>query len=180
MRSFLAIAVPEEAAAAIGRLQGQLRLGHPLPPENLHLTLAFLGDQSEPALEELHFCLERLSAPGFDVEFGPLGSFGHPAPSSVHAEVRLTPELATLHRAVRGALHSAGLQTERRRFRPHITIARLPHRMTGDETAALLRFLATFAAAPLPSFPARALTLFRSHLRPEGAIHEPLTDYPLG
>lgn len=179
MRCFLAIAVPDEVAAAIGRLQGQLKVGRPLPPDNLHLTLAFLGDQSEPALEDLHFCLERLSPDDFAVEFGPLGSFGHPEPGSVHAEVRLTPDLAALHRSVQGALHSAGLQTERRRFRPHVTITRLPHRMTGDETAALLRFLGTYAAAPLPSFPARALTLFRSHLRPDGAIHEPLADYPL-
>ena len=125
MRCFLAIPVPEQVAAWLADVAGRLRTGHPVPPENLHLTLAFLGEQDRPALEELHFGLERIRVPAFPVVFGPLGTFGE-TPASVHAEVRMNPGLEALHRAVQGAVFGAGITFERRRFRPHVTIARLP------------------------------------------------------
>ncbi|MBS0564386.1 MAG: RNA 2',3'-cyclic phosphodiesterase [Proteobacteria bacterium] len=180
MRAFLAIDLPDEAAARLADLQARLRVGHAVPPENLHLTVAFLGEQGDGALEELHFLLERLPARPFTLSFGPLACFGGGAPRSLHAEIRPTPELAALHRQVMGALHSAGIETERRRFRPHVTLSRLPPRMTAEENAALVRYLATFAAAPLPDFTAASLTLYRSTLRPEGAVHDMLADYPFG
>lgn len=180
MRAFLAIDLPDEVAVRLADLQARLRVGHVVPPENLHLTVAFLGDQTEGGLEELHFLLERLSARPFPLTFGPLACFGGGAPRSLHAEIRPAPELAALQRQVMGALHSAGIETGRRRFRPHVTLARLPRRMSADEEAALVRYLATFAAAPLPDFTARSLTLYRSTLRPDGAVHDLLAAYPFG
>jgi 2'-5' RNA ligase len=179
MRCFLAVAVPEAVAGRMADLAARLRTGHPLPPENLHLTLAFLGEQDRPALEELHFALERLRPAPFPIEFGPLGTFGD-APSTVHAEVRMSAPLRALHRAVQGAVFGAGITLDRRRFRPHVTIARLPRRLVADDLAAVARFLGTWAAAPLPGFTAEAMVLYRSWTRPEGSIYEPLAEYPFG
>ena len=178
MRCFLAIAVPGPIAERLAEVADRLRAGHPLPPENLHLTLAFLGELERPTLEELHLALEHLRPSAFEIAFGPLGAFGDP-PASVHAEVRPSPGLEALHRSVQGAVHAAAIRMERRRFRPHVTIARLPRNPTPDEVGAVAKFLSTHAASPLPGFTADALTLFRSWTRPEGSIYEPLADYPL-
>jgi 2'-5' RNA ligase len=178
MRCFLAIAVPGPIAQRLTEVAGRLRAGRALPPENLHLTLAFLGEQERPAVEELHFALDRLRQQAFEIVFGPLGTFGNP-PASVHAEVRPSPGLDALHRSVHGAVHAAGIALERRRFRPHVTIARLARKLAPDEVAAVTKFLGNHAASPLPGFTADALTLFRSWTRPEGSIYEPLAEYPL-
>ena len=54
MRAFLAISLSDQTKAALAHLQSALRLARPLPPENLHLTLVFLDDQSEETLAVLH------------------------------------------------------------------------------------------------------------------------------
>lgn len=179
MRCFIALAVPQAVAGRMADLAARLRAGHPVPAGNLHLTLAFLGEQDRPALEDLHPALERLRPSPFRIEFGPLGTFGD-TPSNVHAAVRMSAELQALHRAVHGAVFGAGITLERRRFRPHVTIARLPRRLAADDLAAVARFLGTWAAAPLPGFTADALVLYRSWTRPEGSIYEPLAEYPFG
>jgi 2'-5' RNA ligase len=62
MRAFLALPLPDHATALLERLQQEIPVGRLVPPENLHLTLVFLGERSEAALEELHFALEALRA----------------------------------------------------------------------------------------------------------------------
>ncbi|MCY1128166.1 RNA 2',3'-cyclic phosphodiesterase [Frigidibacter sp. RF13] len=179
MRLFLAIPLPEPVATRLAEVALRLKVGRPLPEENLHLTIAFLGEQREPALEELHCELERLHQPALPVTFGPLGTFGD-SPGTVHAEVQLSPGLKALHRSVMGAVRGAGITLERRRFRPHVTIARLPRHPAPGDHAEVARFLGVHAATPLPDFTADRLILYRSWLRPEGSLYEDLADYPLG
>lgn len=179
MRCFLALPVPEMVAERLADLSGRLRTGHRVPVENMHLTLAFLGEQTPQTLEELHFGLERIRAPAVPVAFGPLGTFGD-VPASIHAEVKAGPALEVLHRSVLGAVHAAGITLERRRFRPHVTIAHLPRRLAGADMELVARFLGAFAAASLPGFTAETFVLYRSWIRPDGPIYEELSDYPLG
>ncbi len=179
MRLFLAIPLPEPVSARLSEVASRLKIGRPLPEENLHLTIAFLGEQREPVLEELHYELERIGQQAFPVVFGPLGTFGD-SPGTVHAEVLLSEGLRSLHRSVMGAVHNAGVTLERRRFRPHVTIARLPRHSAPGDHAEVARFLGVHAATPLPGFTADRLVLYRSWLRPEGALYEELADYPLG
>lgn len=179
MRAFLAIPIPDVVADRLEDIQSDLPFGRLVPVENLHLTLAFLGEQSTAALEELHWMLDGLSSPCFLVDFGPLDTFGGGPPHSLHAGIKPSAGLQTLHAKLRGTLHAAGIETERRRLRPHVTLARFRPGMDGADQARLARFLAAHAAAPVPSFEARALTLFRSTLRPDGAVHEALAEYPL-
>ena len=54
MRSFIAISPSDDVKAAFAPLQRALPVGRPVPSDNMHLTLAFLDDQTEETLEELH------------------------------------------------------------------------------------------------------------------------------
>ena len=76
--------------------------------ENLHLTIAFLGDQSEARLEDLHVELENRSLNGVPVEFDGLGAFGGGKPRLVFAAVTPHPALLSLRRTVLGCARRAG------------------------------------------------------------------------
>ncbi|MFC3117545.1 2'-5' RNA ligase family protein [Jhaorihella thermophila] len=78
MRAFLAIGLPDAAVRDIRRLQARLPVGRAVPRDNLHLTLAFLDDQPEEALEALDAELQALRAPGFDLRLSGLGGVWWP------------------------------------------------------------------------------------------------------
>jgi len=179
MRLFLAIRVPDPAAAALERLQEALPLGRPVDPETFHLTLAFLGETPDAAAERLHLALTGLRAPDFALRLSGLGTFGGRVPRTIWAGLAPAPDLTALHSKLRAKLHAAGLNTPRARFRPHVTLARLRQRPRGDDMTRLRWFLEDhggFAAAP---FSGEAVTLFRSELGPDGAHYTALARYPL-
>ena len=180
MRAFVAIDLPEEVTAALVRLQSLLPAGRPVAEENLHLTLAFLGDQSETTLEALHYELETIRVQPFALRFVGLGVFGGDRPRILFADVGTEPALADLHRRVTGALHRAGVALQRARFHPHVTLARFGTRATPEAAARLHRFLSDHGDTPLPSFPATGFGLYESTLHPSGARYNLLARYALG
>ncbi len=171
MRAFLAISLSDETKAALAPLQCALPVGRPVPPENLHLTLVFLDDQIEETLEALHEELLALSVPSFSVTFSRVESFGQ----VLAVGVADSAPLVALHREVQTAIRRAGIVLSRRRFRPHVTFARLKP----GQGRELRHVLSTHAEGALPDMPVTGFTLFQSTLRPEGARHDALAHYAL-
>lgn len=145
-------------------------------PENLHLTLAFLGEvdqRSLPLVEDaVYAATEGESSP---LRLSAQGLGGFPDERSarvlwagVDGEV---PRLLALRKRLVAELRSAGFEVDSRRFRPHITLARFR------------------SAQPLPSRLARLqefgewqvdeLQVIESHLRPSGARYVVRADVPL-
>lgn len=179
MRLFLAVTPPEAVVAALERLQDDIPVGRIVPSENLHLTLAFLGEVAERDAEALHDALSDITGPRAEVSLKGLVALGDPRPRVIAAGAEASNSLAALHHKIRGALHVARIGVPRARFRPHVTLARLPKVLTDADAVRVAAFLAARGAAAPGAFVARALTLFRSHLGREGSIYEPLADYPL-
>jgi 2'-5' RNA ligase len=177
MRVFVAIPVPEEVGAALEDLQADLPLGRLADPETFHVTLAFLGEEPDARVEAAHEALTGLAAAPFTLRLDGLGSFGGREMQVLFAAVAPSEPLAALHRKVRSLLHGAGIMPDRRRFRPHVTLARFRPGEGGDP--ALARFLARHAGFGSAPFPAAEVVLYRSHLTKGGAVHEPLAAYPL-
>lgn len=180
MRAFIAIGLPEEATAALVRLQSMVPAGRPVAEENLHLTLAFLGDQGETALEALHYELEGIRVQPFALRFSGLGAFGGDRPRLLFADVAPEPALADLHRRVTGALHRAGIVVQRARFHPHVTLTRFGTGAAPEAAARLRRFLSEHGDAPLPSLSVTEFGLYESTLHPSGVRYEQLARYALG
>jgi 2'-5' RNA ligase len=181
IRAFVALPLPEPARQKLNLLQYLLPLPRRIPPENLHLTLVFLGELPGPELDEVHHALERLRAPGFPLQLRGVGAFGAPVPRSVHAGVAPSPPLEHLQRKVETAVRRAGVVLERRRFAPHVTLCRLDPRRPGTEAdrarlGAAIAGNADFVAGP---FAIEAFALYRSHLGGSGAHYEELARYPL-
>jgi 2'-5' RNA ligase len=68
MRAFIALALPPEVEEALHRLQDALPLGRATDPDQLHLTLAFLGERPEAEVLAAHEALDGLRAPAFEMQ----------------------------------------------------------------------------------------------------------------
>ncbi|WGT49895.1 RNA 2',3'-cyclic phosphodiesterase [Thioclava nitratireducens] len=179
MRSFVAIELPEEHIEAIERLQADLAAGRIVQPENLHLTLAFLDEIDIGQLEALDDRLREIDwAPGPEVVLAGLETFGSPArPEALVLGVQADPELLRWHRAVMVAARAAGIDLPRRRFRPHVTLARFGKRAGAGDLARLGRFMAREGAVRLPGFGPDHVALIRSTLGHGPPRHEMLASY---
>ena len=179
MRSFIGIDLPQGHCDALERLQAELPAGRPVPPENFHLTLAFLGDQPELLLEEVHLGLEAMRVTPVEIAIAGLDTFGRQTPTVLFAAVGASQALSRLRDKVRNVARAAGLDLARERFRPHVTLARFDRDLRFDDLERLRLWLSRHGNFTLPAFTAREMTLFRSTLTRSGAVHDALAVYPL-
>lgn len=180
MRAFVAIALPDQVRAMIADLQAGLRPGRKVPEENLHLTLAFLDDQPQAALQRVHEALSEIATDPFDLRLGGLEMFGGKRPRVLYLRAEASAPLVDLRKQVVYAARQAGIDLPRERFRPHVTLARFRRDIPEDQNAQIGQFLADYGTASLPAFDVRGITLFGSTLHPDGAMHDVLAEYPLG
>lgn len=180
VRAFVGISLPDRIAAALQAQQAGLPIGRAVPPENFHITLAFLGENPMPVIEDIHYALVEVDVSAFELTLDGVGLFGGDRPRSVHASVRSQPGLTHLRTRVLDAARGAGLSFPRERFRPHVTLARLPASMSPDDAARLRTHVGARAGFLCGPFLVETFALFRSRLGRSGAAYEIMADYPLG
>jgi len=189
IRTFIAIELPEGLRSAIAKVEEELR-AQPwakavrwVPPQNLHLTLKFLGGVPAKWMEEVKAAVEGASqalAP-FQVGLAGLGCFPSPRRPNVvwiglEGEVEALTKLA---RAVEESLSSLGFAAEGRPFSAHLTIGRVNRDASSAERRALGGYI---QAAKLPSLgrmEVGAVSVMRSDLHPSGARYTRLAAFPL-
>lgn len=178
IRAFLALPLPDPLLHSLTVAQHRLRLDAPVPPENFHVTLAFLGDQREPVLEELHAILETRALPMPTLRLDGLGVFGGAKPRNIHAAIAPDPALTALHGKVAAAARDAGIKLEGRKYVPHVTLARFaPGTGPAPALAAAIQSVGAVTSQP---HAVDTMRLYRSTLRRGGAVYDPLAEYPLG
>ena len=169
IRAFIGIPLPEELILMCLVAQGHLHTGRAVPRDNLHLTLLYLAEQPKPQLEdlaeELDAILHRpvpLRVTGFDV----IGGFKG-ARHCVASVAALEPLNDLQAKTVRAA-RAVGIEIERRRFRPHITLVR------------------NFKGSSMPPWDGQArdifaprFSLYQSTLKQDGAEYDSLADFTL-
>ncbi len=148
-RLFTALEVPAEIAFSLSLLRGGLPGARWVDPENYHITLRFIGDIDEPTADEVAGALARVDRPGFNVALEGLGAFGSRKPHAVFAGVKATPALKELQAEQERIIQRIGLEPERRKFTPHVTVARMKNGSHPD-LAADLALRGDFRTAPFP------------------------------
>ena len=139
----------------------------------LHLTLAFVGEADGARTADLVEALAKVEGAPFRAEIAGVGHFERKTlPTAVWAKVPLSDPLAQLQRRVERACRRAGLETEKRGYRPHITLARL--KRTAGPIGGWLVEHGTLRAGP---WDVGRFTLFESLLREGGPLYAPLVDY---
>lgn len=177
MRAFLALPVPEPALTGLVAAQGGIPVGRAVPEDNLHLTLVFLGEVSEAVLEEIDAILSATPLPQAEVRFTGLGTFAEIERGLIFAAVEPAPSLVALQAKVARVARAAGLELKRRRFRPHVTLARANRQPKGPARDRMAAALGT--PLDVPAFTATEVVLYRSTLGSGGARHDALARYPL-
>ena len=176
MRLFVGVPLPDEVRESLGALCSGLPGARWVRPENMHVTLRFIGEVDRDTAEDIDATLAEVRAPAFALKLSGVGSFqSGRRVRVVWAGIEPCEALVRLHGKVESAVVRTGLESERRRFKSHITLARLkntPSAKVGD----YIEDRNAFAVEP---FPVPHFTLFRSHLGREGAHYESLADYPL-
>lgn len=147
-RLFTGIEIPAELRAEIARLKVPLPGGGRwTEPDNLHLTLRFVGDIEKPQAAEFADRLADVELDAFSLRLAGLGVFGGNEPRSIWAGVEPSEALDALARANDRAARAAGLPPDGRQFKPHVTLARLKY-ATADETARVLQRIGAFRSQP--------------------------------
>lgn len=168
-RLFVAIDLPQSTAQLLSDLDPKLRGVRWITTEQLHLTLAFFGDVSEPNEELLR---ERLAAIEFHPFFLPIigtGTFPPKGPPKIlwigvgsgH------PHLFQIHKRVQEAALAAGLEPELRSWHPHITLARC----RDVSRQAIQQFLRKTAGFDAGLIRVENFHLYSSKLLSSGSVH---------
>lgn len=126
MRLFYAILLPDELLDALCAVQDALRAGMVRANfsrrENLHLTLAFLGETQN--LDGARRAGEGLAARSFPLRLRGAGSFSRGGTGIFWAGVEESQALSALQEELAARLRGEGFRLEERPFRPHLTLAR--------------------------------------------------------
>jgi RNA 2',3'-cyclic 3'-phosphodiesterase len=177
MRLFVAIDLPWSVREQLAALTGT---GIPgarwVPPENYHLTLRFIGEIPGHVARDVDDALMGLRARGFELTLAGMGTFTKGGISNtLYAGVEKTPSLDHLRNKIETALQRMGLEPERRRFQPHVTLARLDNPVEA-KVASFVQAHNLFRAGPIP---VEHFTLFSSLLCKDHAVYTPEVEYEL-
>lgn len=128
MRLFIAIVPDNEAAGRIAELRDDVRneslRGSFVPSSNIHLTLEFLGECTREEMMKASSVLDRLSFSPFTVTLDRTGAFRLEDGDVIYAGAEHSPGLMNLHNQLALMLRENGFRLERRKYTPHVTLAR--------------------------------------------------------
>lgn len=181
MRAFVGVPVPPErelVALLDGLAQTRADLKVVLP-ENLHMTLSFLGDVPDGAAGAIAQAVGRATSRhrSFRAPMRSVGAFPNVRhPRVVWAGAAEPEPLVRLALDVREELQHAGFRGDDKDFRAHVTLARVRSDRGGGE---LVRFLQEHGRDELPDLAVREARLYRSTLGRAGPTYETLAALPL-
>jgi 2'-5' RNA ligase len=180
VRCFIAVGLTDEIKAGLKELQAQLKSGGQssikwVDPYSIHLTLKFLGgvdgDKISPITAAMTEAVKGVSP--FSLKVEGLGAF----PDLRRVQVVWVgvggevDRLARLQRRLESGLAGLGFAPEKRRFSPHLTLARVRDRAALGERERLGRLIAGTKSEITCSFPVGAVSLMKSQLTREGALY---------
>ena len=176
MRLFVAIDLEFELREALGQVACGLPGARWVPLENYHLTLRFLAEMPGHRAEELDLALSALRGRGFTLQINGVGVHEKAGRSvALWAGVERNPALEHLQNKIETAVQRIGFDPEKRRFSPHITLARLDNAPPGK----LVEWLQRHALMRAPPMAIQHFTLFSSQLGKDQAVYTPEVEYAL-
>lgn len=177
MRLFVAVDFPDEIKAQLMRLRTDIPTARWVGPEQMHITLFFLGDTERSA--EVKTALAAVTALPFELSLTGVGRFppGERRPPRVlWAGIAPQPALNQLQAQVSAALTDLDFEADEREFSPHVTLARLKTERSLPETTEFISAHESFRAGPVG---VTAFALYSSQLTPQGARYRHEAVYPL-
>jgi len=144
-------------------------------PENIHITIRFLGDISAAKIDSIHESMKKTDFTAFDCQIQGLGVFPHLGhPRVVWAGIsKGANELTKIADYVETQLRELGFRADPKGFGPHLTLARVK---TGRNKAELARRIQEMADYEFGAMKADCLRLKKSVLTPKGPVYSTLKE----
>jgi 2'-5' RNA ligase len=183
IRAFIAVDLSLEILEGIEQVSRDLRSSLKdipirwVPVENIHLTLKFLGNVSTANLEILKDILGKVvsSHSECDISVGGIGAFPKPHnPRVIWVGMEVSQELVTLQRDIEIETARLGYSREHRPFSPHLTFGRVSRNASAQDVHAIAKILENFKVGFLGATRLKTVYLYRSDLRPDGAVYSPI------
>ena len=179
IRAFIAIELPDEISAFIRKIQEGLKsygfIARWVRPENIHLTLKFLGDINKEDIKKAGDAIIRAASENASMSLGAKGIGFFPGVKRSRVIwtgiAGQTRELADLHKTLDGKLETIGFPKEKRPFKGHLTIARIKRKI---DARRLIDAMKEFGRFESKTFIANEVVLFKSELKPSGAVYTKL------
>ena len=185
LRAFIAFRLPDPVVLFIRDLQADLKNRPELRfkwvrPESVHLTLKFLGNIRPDAVDAIAEAMAGTAAAWPPLSFSAKGLGAFPTPKKARVVwLGLTGDthpLIELQKDLDERLEPLGFPRETRPFRAHLTMGRAKGKVDPQSLVDAITAGAEWAS---PTFTADRLILFKSDLKPDGAVHTPLREAPL-
>lgn len=187
MRAFIAITLPKEIKDYLNKLQKQLKTSGAdvkwVEPENIHLTLRFLGEIDDSMLVKINEIMQAiaLARNEFSISLSELGAFPNIASARViwvgiNEGDKETKEIAE---ESEDNIAGIGIPKETRAFSSHITIGRSKSGLNRAKLMQLLKELANKPTEENLRFTVRKISLLQSTLTPKGPVYEILKEVNL-
>ncbi len=181
VRTFVAVETSEAVRAAAAKLirkfarcDANVRW---VEPENMHLTLKFLGDVDALEIPDVCRAVEQAVAevPGFSFNVAGAGAFPKiERPRTLWLGVTSgAEELIELNKQIEKGLKTLGYPPDNRRFSPHLTLGRV--KRTGPELDELSELITSLADHPVGTTAVDEVTVFSSELTREGPVYQALS-----
>ncbi len=181
MRAFIAIELPDAVTEMLRAVRDELskKAGKEdgvswAKPENIHLTLKFLGEIEPSRVEDIYGELKK-AAEGiepFHLSAGGVGGFpGLKSPRVIWVGIKESMELKQLHGNIEERLCRLGFEKEGRPFQPHLTLCRI---RSSDAGRAAGKAAMELKEAADIVFKTDSFALFESELNPKGAKYSVL------
>lgn len=184
MRTFIAIELPKQIKDVLADLQAHLKQSNAdvkwVKPENIHLTLKFLGEIDEDKLVKITEIIERIASQKkqFQIKLSRLGAFpkkGFPRVLWVSVD-KGDEETKAIVKELEENIERLGIPKEERPFSSHITIGRIRSPLNKDKLLKALNESEDYFAAESIEFDVTGITLFKSALGPGGPVYEALKE----
>ncbi|GGB38856.1 RNA 2',3'-cyclic phosphodiesterase [Roseibium aquae] len=174
-RLFTGLEIPAQTGLMLSMLRGGLRGARWIDPENYHITLRFIGDIDDRTADEVANALDKIRRSPIEIRLKGLGQFSNGKPHAVWARVEPSRDLNDLQAEQERLFQRLQLAPERRKYTPHVTLARC-RTSTNDDVAKWLAERGDFQA---PSFIAGRFVLFSAKASVGGGPYLVEEAYPL-
>jgi len=175
-RLFIAIDIPETIKKHVAGMGGSIPGAYPVVPEQLHLTIKFIGEVDGGKLLDIRETLTEVPFRPFTLFLKGVGTFPpRGTPRVLWLGIEPQGDLCLLRTTVEKQLLSINVQKDKRKYTPHLTIARLKN----SPIKRLHQFLAGNSFLQSPEFSVDRFSLYSSRLTPKGAVHIALRTYRL-
>ncbi len=184
MRTFVAIDLPKEIKDRLSCLQEKLKASGAdvkwVAPQNIHLTLKFLGERDDKKINKITEILKGVSGTqnAFQVRLSCLGAFPKiDSPRVIWVSIdKGDNETKGIAEKLEEEIAKTGIPKESRPFSSHITIGRTKSNLNIEKLVQDLKNLAGSLETEKLEFKAAKITLFKSTLTPKGPVYETLNE----